>query len=190
MKIGIDLDDVLIDFNTHLTYYHNEVYGTSHTKEDFTTWNLWEIWGTTEEESYKRIDDFINSPEHDTILPVLGAVEAIKHLKENHELILITARDSKFSNQAFKLINTFFENAFSSIHFLYDNGVKNGTKGGVSKKLGIDVFIDDSLANAENVASEGITSYLFDTPWNKDCRNEKIIRVHSWEDILKRLEIA
>jgi uncharacterized HAD superfamily protein len=51
-------------------------------------------------------------------------------------------------------------------------------------ELGIEVFIDDSLHNAEDIASIGIPVYLLDAPWNQGETGQLIKRVYSWKEII------
>ena len=126
-RLGIDFDDVLIDFVSHLAYFHNTTYNTSHTKDEYTTWNLLEVWGVSEQESMKRIHDFVMSNNHKEIIPMEGATESLYRLSETFELVIITARDTRSRDNTFHLIEKHFGNIFSSVHFLYENGVKQGT---------------------------------------------------------------
>ncbi len=186
-KLGIDFDDVLIDFVGHLTYFHNTTYGTSHSKETTTTWNLHEVWSISEEDAIKRTNDFLLSEDHKNIIPIEGAQETLTRLHEKFELIIITARDKNLSEKAFHLIEKHFGSIFSEVHFLYDNGEKKNSKGALAKNLGIDFFIDDSVTNVISTKEAGITTFLFDTPWNRDFNDPAIKRVNSWKEIERLL---
>ena len=65
----------------------------------------------------------------------------------------------------------------------YDNGVKEKTKGQLCKDLEIDFFIDDSITNVQNTHEAGVTTFLFDAPWNRDFVHTDIVRVRSWKEI-------
>lgn len=182
-KLGIDFDDVLIDFVTHLTYFHNNKYNTSLKKDDITTWDLHTVWGVSEEEAMRRTLEFVVSHDHTNILPMNDAVEVLHRLAEHFELIIITARDKTVSHTAYNLIEKHFGNIFSSVHFLYEDGVKKGTKGLVCKNLGIDFFVDDSVANIQHTLEAGIISFLFDAPWNRHWNNSQVRRITSWKEI-------
>jgi uncharacterized HAD superfamily protein len=56
--IGIDLDDVLLNFNDAFLDFHNSTYSTSNKREDITSFYLEEIWGISKEEIY--INDSIS----------------------------------------------------------------------------------------------------------------------------------
>jgi len=43
MKIGIDLDEILAEFLTAAIQYHNNIYNTNFTKEQFHSYKFWEV---------------------------------------------------------------------------------------------------------------------------------------------------
>ncbi len=75
--IGLDFDDVLMEFNGALCLFHNAQYGTSLTRADITSHHLKETWGCTQEEVIRRVNEFYRSLEHDLASPVVGAVEVL-----------------------------------------------------------------------------------------------------------------
>ena len=182
-KLGIDFDDVLIEYLKHLFDFHNKTYGTTLTKEDHAVWDLHTTWNVTEEEAIRRNNEFVSSEDHKDISPKGDAVSVLKHLSEKFELIIITARDKSLREPAHHLIEKHFGPIFSSVHFLYEDGVKTNTKGALCKDLDIDFFIDDSTTNIENTLEAGITSFLFDAPWNKEFNDPRAKRVYSWKEI-------
>ncbi len=186
-KLGIDFDDVLIDFVTHLTYFHNNKYNTSLKKDDITTWDLHAVWEVNKDEAIRRTHEFIISRDHMEIVPMKDAVEVLHRLTQHFELIIITARDKTIGHTADYLIEKHFKSLFQEVHFLYEDGVKKETKGDLCKKLGIDFFVDDSVSNIENTLEAGITSFLFDAPWNRHWDNPRALRVSSWKEIEKVL---
>lgn len=190
LRIGIDFDDVLVDCNTALQDFHNTQYGTSHTKNDVTTYSFETLWGCTKEEVYVRLGHFLNSEQHHEIGPIDGAVDAIQQLSLHHELYIITARKPE-AKEVTKRLLKHFPDVFKHVHF---TGTSTGTglkitKAEVCKKEFIDIFIDDHIDNILNVSSSGVPSLLMDQPWN---RNEPlpngVKRVYSWGDILNEID--
>lgn len=189
-RIGLDFDDVLIDFNGGLTRFHNENYGTSYSKEHVTEWDYSLFWECSKEEALRRIREFIRSSHHTQVSPIIGAVDAIKRLKEKCDLFIVTARDESVSNQTAILIDEHFPESFESVHFLHKDDKKvRGTKGEVCTELDIDIFVEDSLTNAQHTSDAGIKTLLFDAPWNQAEELPKnVTRVFSWDEILKEIE--
>lgn len=188
MTVGFDLDDVILDFHGVLNLYHNERFGTSFSKEHFTSWHVHDLWGCSKEEAANRILDFYESPEHWKAIPMVGAVEAVKNLKHFHELHIITAKPEDLRERTLKWLDKYFLDMFSGVHFAnHLGGGPRRSKGEVAKEFGIEIFVEDALKNAEDVASYDIPVLLFDSPWNQGEVKAPITRVHSWDEIIKVL---
>ena len=71
--IGIDFDDVLMDFCPTLYSYHNMCAGTSFEQKHATSFNLWEVWGGTQDDARKRVLDFYETDMHWNALPIEDA---------------------------------------------------------------------------------------------------------------------
>ena len=184
MIIGLDLDDVLFDFTPGLHAYHNRFYDTSFELEDFKQ-NLAEMWGCSKEEERKRIFDFYSSQEHWDSLPVFGAVEGINNLRQHHDITIITAKPEALKDKTLEWLGRHFPQTFEQIHFTnqYHGSGLRRTKGEVCRGLGISIFVDDFIHNAEDVANAGIRTLLFDAPWNQGEINPLVTRVYSWDEI-------
>lgn len=189
-RVGLDFDDVLIDFGSGLAIFHNKNYGTSYSKEHVTEWDYSILWGCDKEEALRRMREFVHSPDHTLISPVVGAVDAIKRLQEKCDLFIITARDESTDMQTFELMNKHFPESFKKVHFLHKNDIKTHEhKGAVCEELSIDIFVEDSLTNAQHTSDSGIKTLLFDAPWNQTKELPKnVTRVFSWDEIIKEIE--
>ena len=187
--IGLDLDDVLVDCNSALQSFHNARYGTRLTREDITTYSLGEMWGCSREEAGRRIDEFFDSPEHDTISPVPGAVDAVRELQQKCTVIVVTGRPKSASRQTRALLAKNYPTLVDSIHFAGSHFGREGemTKGDLCRTFGVEMFVDDAAHFAEDVASVVERVLLFDTPWNRDhaLSLPNMQRVHSWSEILE-----
>ncbi len=71
MKIGIDLDDVLIEFLPSLIQYHNEAHSTCLELSQFTSYKFWEIWGGTREQAVQKVYAFHKTPHFQNIPAVI-----------------------------------------------------------------------------------------------------------------------
>ncbi len=190
-RIGLDFDDVLVDFNGGLTVFHNENYGTTCKKEDATSWEYDKLWECTPEEAMRRMKEYVNSSHHAKVPPVVGAVDAVKRLKEHYDLFIVTARDENLQDQTFTIIEEHFPESFQGVHFLHrDEQNVRGTKGDVCTELDIDIFIEDSLGNVAHTSQAGIRTLLFDAPWNQsETLPPNVTRVFSWEQALEEIEM-
>jgi len=191
--IGIDIDDVLISTHSKpLNDFYNAKFGTSWKKEDYHSHNLEEVWGGTREEAVDIVNEYLNSQEHDKSPAIEYAKEAITQLAKHNSLVLVTARNQDMEEKTLTILNTHFIGIFNKIYFtnqfVKDSKAEKRSKSSVCKELGVEIFIDDALHNAEDIASVGIPVLLFDQPWNQtDTLPPLITRVHSWKEILKKL---
>jgi uncharacterized HAD superfamily protein len=64
---------------------------------------------------------------------------------------------------------------------------KKRLKSAMCKELGIQVMIDDHMSVAKDCAEAGIRVLLFDQPWNQGELPMGAERVHSWDEIVKKL---
>ncbi len=189
MIIGFDLDDVLLNFHDSLREYCNVQYNRNHARSEVKSYFIEDTFGLSREEGFKAVTDFYTHPAHREIPPMIGAIEGINTLKENHKLFIVTARPETTEENTLHLINKYFPNTFQEIHFtnhFYGSTIRR-MKSELCKKLGIEIFIDDSLNNANDIAEFGIPVLLFDAPWNQGELKHPTTRVYSWPEIVKKL---
>lgn len=190
--IGVDLDEVLADFLASFLNYYNKNFGTNLVKEQFSTFTLNEIIGEELEVMNLRIEAFYNSETFLELRPTEGALDAIQELSKKYELIIITSRPKNVSKNTVAWLKKHFPKKFKNVHFAYNpfilKSVKK-TKSQIALESKIDLFIEDNIDLATEVASEGVKVYLLDAPWNqtKDL-HPNITRVYSWKDILDKIK--
>jgi uncharacterized HAD superfamily protein len=191
MRIGIDFDDVIVDFAGALIRHYNPILGKEFSRSQNKSFHIENMWECSKEEAQKRIRAYYTyyQPEHLSIFE--GAQEAISQLKQNHELVIITGRPRTVENKTRQTIEEHFPGMFEGIHFtdygFHDDATR--TKAAYCKRLKLNLFIDDHHAWVEQIANEGIETLLFDAPWNQvKISHPKITRVHSWNEISKHVE--
>jgi DNA polymerase II large subunit len=193
MRIGIDIDDVLIDLNSPLIDFHNKEYGTNIKRSDFETFNLWETWGGTREEAIKKIEKFSESDHFKLIKPTEEVISLIDFFSKKNELFVITSRHNKSIDFTRNWIEKFFPNKFKKIFFTNHFGDGETTsKDEICIENKIDLFIEDNMDWAKVVAEKGIHVLLFDAPWNQNFKHKNMERVFNWEEvagIIKGLEV-
>jgi len=184
--LGFDLDDVLLNFNDALCIYHNSMFGTTYGRSDVTVNEIEKIWGCTPEEATKRIVSFYESPGHLNAEPVQGSIIGIEKLRLNNDLYIITSKPENLRQITIDWLEKYFPNTFKEIYFTSKvRGDKNKrSKGEICKEIGIELFIDDSIENANSIVSTGIPVLIYDTPWNQGELNANIRIVYSWEEII------
>lgn len=189
--IGVDFDDVIVSTNHALAEWHNRVYGTTYSFEDVRAWELMHVWGCTHEEAIQRVHHFIFSAEHAKTPAIDGVVDALRILGDK-DIHVITARSPAHRKETIELVDQhvpFLREKVDFVNGLAREGHKQRTKAEVCIKLGVEIFIEDNFAYAQEVAANGIPVLLFDRPWNRSAvASENITRVHSWEEILERMK--
>ncbi len=189
--IGLDFDDVLMELHEPLFAYHNLNYGTKLDKDSATTYDIWDIFKCEREEAEQRIVDFYHSEHHHKASPVLGGPEAIKRLSQDNSLVIITSRPEFIQERTLEWLERHYPKVFDHVCFtniFRGEGAVKKNKSKACEELGVDIFVDDNLDNAHDVASNGRPVLLLDAPWNRNVDLlSNITRVYDWEHILKVL---
>lgn len=191
--IGLDFDDVLMDFRASLEQYYCEQYGVCLTRDESTNYSLWEKWGCTREESIQRVVEFYQTRHHAEAPAVPGVIEALKELSQNNSLVVITSRPDYVKEVTLNWLKKNFEmSLFDQVYFanLFASDKKKRLKSEICHELGVEVLVDDHYVYAKDVAESGKKVLLFHAPWNKDeIAHPNITRVYDWNHILKVLEV-
>ncbi len=189
--LGLDFDNVLMDFYSGINEYHNQKYNTDYSREKCVVVNLEKVWGCTTEEMHRRIVDFYHSDIHSETPPMAGAREALEKLRDSHSLVVVTSRPNFIKEKTMSWLDKHFPNLFDQVYFtnLYLGEAKHKkSKAEACKELGVDVFVDDFVSYATDVAQSGTKTLLLDAPWNRDVElHPNITRVNSWDHILEVL---
>jgi len=189
MKIGIDIDEVVVEYVKHYLDFCEKKLGRKFLIEEISVYNLWKVLDISEEEVYEIAKVFNDSGEVEKQEFVEGAKEALNVLSKDNKLFFITSRPSYVKDRTLK----FFENHLPEINFeLIFSEKCNGnekTKAEICGELGIRVLIEDRRKYALDCADKGIRVLLMDRPWNREnCEHKNIIRVRDWEEIMGEIE--
>jgi len=188
MNIGIDIDDVLADFQKPWLAFYNKKYRTHFTPKDIYTYCYMTIFGIPLEEVHQRVYAFYRSKDFEYILPAKGSQKVINSLSKHHQLYVITSRPNWMSAKTETWVDTYFNGFITKIihsnQFSLDETEKI-PKSKLCLDNNITLMIEDAPGYAQEVAAKGIQVLLLDKPWNRELQttNTKIERVVSWNSI-------
>lgn len=188
MKIGIDIDNVISNFNDELLKeylkHDKELRNTGIINKDvFIRYGMFDWTEKEETEFYK------NSIERIAIKlkPIHRATETIKKLKEDgNEIIIISGRNNGEYNNPYKLT----EEWLAKYNIVYDkliltNAYNKEEKANVCKENNIDIMIEDSTQTAVNIEKVGTKVLFMNTRYNKN--NENFEKVSNWKEIYSKI---
>lgn len=174
LKVGLDLDDVTIEFVSELVQFTNALKRTNYSIQDINTYDMSALYSSEEEKDH-IIGLFYQSELFKTLPYVTGFEEVHQRLKDEYSIYFITSR----YGSAIDPTKQFFKHQglpVNKLHFTC-------SKGTVCRKLGLDFFIDDAIHNVEHISSHSpkTVPVLFTRPWNKE--ENAFYRVSSWSEI-------
>ena len=181
MKIGLDIDGVIIDLVSVMLPYLSIECGYNVTHEDIRCYNIGEALGVETkiagimEEVYKS-ENLKKAP------PIEGAIEGINRLSKG-SVYLITTRPEK--------TRTDTEWWLDKHNIDYDELVFTTDRDKISivRRFNVDIFVEDCLDHAISLSSSGVNTLLLDKSWNRDeLVSNKYTRVYNWDDIVSSIE--
>ncbi len=188
MKIGIDIDGVILDYERVLKTY-GDLYDFIELKKDGiinrNEHYLRNRYDWTDEERMKFVNKyFLKLSKQTPLIP--GAKDVIDMLqKEGNELIIISARGGMIEEMKDVAIEKFNEEgiSFNKYHWKQDDKLE------VAKKEKIDVMIDDSYDVCKKLSSNGIkTIYFRDKEMKVLEQNENLKEVSNWGEIYRYIK--
>ena len=189
MKIGIDIDNVISNFNEELLKayieHDKELRNTGIINKNATYIrnNMFD-WSEQEENEFYKLNIeriAIN------LKAIEGASKYIKKLKEDgHTIYIITGRDNGEYSDPY----TMTENWLKKYDIVYDklflvDAYNSHSKTEICLENNVDIMIDDSKKMCKDIKEHGIKTILMDTLYNRDTNEFE--RVHSWEEIYNKL---
>jgi len=170
-SIAIDMDGVLADVESHFLTWYERDYGEKFTKKDLE--------GKTEEDAFPikgMVKKFASTKSFFSTVPVMkGAVEAVKKLKKDYEIYIVSAA-MEFP-QSLVEKRSWLSEHFPFIHW------KNIVFCGDKSIIDTNIMIDDHLKNLDYFKGETI---MFSAFHNVDFDNHT--RANNWEEVLDILK--
>ena len=174
---GFDIDGCIVEIDSLLLKYIKELYGYSLEGTDITCYVLEECLPLSREQIVKCIDKTI--ADVDNLFPIPGSIEFLRyyHLISGKIIQFITARWDKESTYKWLnkwLVDIPFDVIFSKGRYKIDP----------INEFGIDIFVEDKLKTALNLAQNNIKVLLLDQAWNQLKElPPNIIRMKDWGEI-------
>lgn len=185
MIIGIDIDNT-ITHTTEMILHYAQLFGQEqglNTVPDLRYYYLEDVLGWDK----RTADDFLNNylgRIYANMQPKDQAVDVIRELKKQHELILITSRNKKFP-----AVEEVTCNWLQQYGVPYDRLILNKTsnmhffsKLDVCRENGVEVMIEDHYELVSEI-SPHMPVIMFEYPYNQHLQNENIVRVNHWREV-------
>ncbi len=186
MRIGIDIDNVISNFNDVLLneyLLHDKNLrnaGIINKNADYIRKGMFD-WNEDEETNFYK-----NNIER--IVRKLGVIEGAKEYidklhNDGHIIYIITGRDNGEYQEPYSMTKSWLDDN----HIYYDYLILTDAYDKHAKTLkclekNIDIMIDDSVRICSDCIENGIETILMDTPYNK---YSNIKRVKNWEEFYK-----
>lgn len=189
MEIAIDIDEVITDTTKALIDYYNKNYDGRRLRfDDFKQYLIEDVLGISREEGEAIFEDFFNSEEFDKIGPIEGAIDSIRDLARRQDIVILTARPESYR----KKTEDWFDRHLGEFKkkIIYSDNVKSNyrIKAEICRDKGIGLILEDHFRYSVECAKAGIDVVLFDKPWNKEIKHERIIRVNGWREAVRRVD--
>lgn len=161
--LGLDVDSVLCESIPSLLYRINRECGVQLEKDDVVQWDF----PVGESTLGELILEAFRDPVFVKALPPMeGAVEAVKRLAIDFEIIVVTSRKQLTVDATREWVARYF-GVLPVIH-VGDGETKNGHD--------LDILVDDAPHNILAFADSGRPALLFDQPWNQRVPDHPLIR--------------
>ena len=183
MRIGIDIDNVISNFNDVLLNKYIEhdksINGKGIVNKNVYIREMFDWNKEYEEKFYKdNIENFAN-----LFKPIKDCSKYIKLLKEEGNTIyIISGRDNGEYSDPYNMTKNWLEK-YDIVYdklFLVD-AYNSHSKTEICLEHNVDVMIDDSKRMCKDIKDNGIRALLMDTPYNRDTNEFE--RVCSWKEI-------
>jgi 5'(3')-deoxyribonucleotidase len=171
LRLGIDLDGVVADFNTGWMTRYNAEHGTHLTPDQVTHWGamipLTHFASMTDFWRWARNGDGPGLFRHLPLLP--GARSTLKRLSRHHQIVIITTKPRWANAETFSWIG--------------DNDIPTREVHIIGRKwlVDCDIYLDDGPHNLEGLVTHRPDSVVcrFIQPWNYPIPG--VVDIDSWE---------
>jgi 5'(3')-deoxyribonucleotidase len=188
MKIGIDLDDVVVDFSRPFCEFYNQRNGTNFQYEEWTKYHFADSFGLDKKLVNALAEEFINNGASHSLHFIEGAKEGIQALfRLNYEPCIVTSRPLRWN----ELTNNFFKRELpkTPIKIFYSDEISKDHafgKASICARENIKVIIEDNAEYALACLNACAQPILLNQTWNQG-EFAGIIRARDWKEILEKI---
>jgi hypothetical protein len=179
LRIGVDLDNTILDATSSHLHYYNLASGLSLTADDVNDFYIYRLYGWSPEERDKVFRQYGHDI-HWNSLPYPLAIESIGEITQNHHVTFITARPEKFRTVTIDWLERY--------KFKYHDITFTENKLQACIDLKIDVLIDDAPHYAEEFTHQNIRVILYDQPYNRHIAHDIVYRATNWNEVKLHLK--
>ncbi len=195
MRLGFDLDEVVVNLTSEFQVYLKETHGLDWPIDCFEVYDFEECVFVKDENKNQELIEEMLEVAHDyrlidRALPCEGAPESIRAMKKaGHKIFFITSRKRKNTKKTVDWLRN-HNIPFDSLDVIGSRA----EKGFYGRRLKLDMYVDDlednlmSMYRYKNRWHKGLL--LMDKPWNQGpIDTSKIKRVANWSEIMRHLGI-
>lgn len=194
ITIGIDIDGVVNDLSLfHITcgtkycFDHNILYTVNNKYIDSTDIFQWDV--RTDQLFWEQY--YLDLLLHSKFVRPFAAEVTKRLIDEGHSIIFITARkDEDLPFVEVRSMLNITSQYLKENHISYTELILSQSKDKIIISKNIDIMIEDDPLFFQNSSSLfNIPLFCFDTLYNTKISGSNIIRVYSWYDILRKIQL-
>ncbi|MFH0810065.1 MAG: hypothetical protein V2A77_06310 [Pseudomonadota bacterium] len=177
MLIGVDIDNVLAEFEAAFRQWINLHAGLSLKRQNITSFWFADCCPLSHGEVDNLLSGFIDAGWLRRLSVIGHARAAMRALSRQAEVCLVTSRPSRAPIVA------------DTLFWLERKGIPHSRLLWAERKWELadtfSFFVEDNLDQARGLADRGVNVLLLDYPWNRDpTPHPKIRRLCSWREVL------
>jgi uncharacterized HAD superfamily protein len=187
MNIFIDVDNIIVDFESQFRKFLNKKTGKKLARENICEFEFYKSFGISKEQEIKFHNEFIMNEGYKKLKLIKGCKDGIKRLMKLGQIAFISARPEELRDITLEWFKK------NKIPIRTDLLILAKDK--ISYSSQFDIAVEDKWEDAVRLAENSKIVILYDYPWNRKkddngniLRVENIIRVSNWEEIVESVE--